>query len=178
MESREETVTPQFDETSCSAVREQANTARRRLHQLGAARRRQGLSLRCVAQRLGKTTSEVRAQEAEHADMLLSEFYRWQVAIDVPIQELLGGPDDTLSPQVMARARMLRVMKTAMTIRRQARTETERSLARLLIEQLIEIMPELREVSAWPTVGHRRTSDEMGRIAENPISDDWLHEPS
>lgn len=178
MGPQDEAVTPQLDDSSCIEAHEKANVGNRRLHQLGAARRRQGLSLRCVAQRLGKTTNEVRAQEEEDADMLLSEFYRWQIAIDVPIQELLGGPDDTLSPQVLSRARMLRVMKTAMTIRRQARTESERRLATLLIDQLIEIMPELRDVSAWPTVGHRRTSDEMGRIAENPISDDWLHEAS
>jgi hypothetical protein len=48
----------------------------------------------------------------------------------------------------------------------------------LLTEQLLEIMPELKEVAAWPAVGHRRRADEMGRIAENPISDDWLHEAS
>ena len=42
----------------------------------------------------------------------------------------------------------------------------------------LEIMPELKEVSGWPAVGHRRSSDELGRIGENPIPDDWLHEAS
>jgi hypothetical protein len=69
-------------------------------------------------------------------------------------------------------------MKTAMAIRRQARTESLRRLTRLLVEQLLEIMPELKEVSAWPAVGHRRRANEMGRIGENPISEDWLHEAS
>ena len=150
----------------------------RKLHQVGAARRRQGLSVRCVAQRLGIPASEVSAQEDEHTDMLLSELYRWQAAVDVPITELIVGPTETLSPPVLTRARMLLIMKTAMAIRRGARSEAERSLARLLIDQILEIMPELREVSAWPTVGHRRTADEMGRIAENPISDDWIRETS
>jgi transcriptional regulator with XRE-family HTH domain len=149
-----------------------------KLQQLGAARRRQGLSVRCVAQRLGKTVSEVRSQEDEQADLLVSELYRWQAALEVPIEELLNEPNDSLSPRVLARARLLKVMKTAMAIRRQARNEAERRLSRLLVDQLLEIMPELKEVSAWPTVGHRRTSDEMGRIAENPISDDWIHEAS
>jgi transcriptional regulator with XRE-family HTH domain len=149
-----------------------------KLQKLSEARRRQGLSVRCVAQRLGLSVSEVRAQEDEHADLLISELYRWQAALEVPIEELLDDPDDTLSPRVLARARLLKVMKTTMAIRRAARSESERRLARLLIEQLLEIMPELKEVSGWPAVGHRRRTDEMGRIAENPVSDDWLHEAS
>jgi hypothetical protein len=79
---------------------------------------------------------------------------------------------------VLTRARLLRIMKTAMAIRRQARSEAERRLARQLIDQLLEIMPELKEVAGWPAVGHRRSANEMGRIGENPISDDWLHEAS
>jgi transcriptional regulator with XRE-family HTH domain len=148
------------------------------LQKLGAARRRQGLSVRCVAQRLGRTVSEICAQEEENADIFLSELYRWQSALEVPIDELLHDPQDTLSPRVLTRARLLRVMKTAIAIRRQARSEAERRLARLLIEQLLEIMPELKEVAGWPAVGHRRAANELGRIGENPISEDWLHEAS
>jgi len=148
------------------------------LQKLSLARRRQGLSIRCVAQRLGRTVSEVRAQEDEQADLLVSELYRWQAALEVPVEELLQEPEDTLSPMVSMRAQLLKVMKTAMAIRRQARSEAERRLARLLIDQLLEIMPELKEVSGWPAVGHRRRADEVGRIGENPISEDWLHEAS
>jgi hypothetical protein len=148
------------------------------LQKLSAARRRQGLSIRCVAQRLGRTVTEVRTQEDEQADLLISELYRWQAALEVPIEELLAEPQDSLSPKVMMRAQLLNVMKTAMAMRRQARSEAERRLGRLLIEQLLEIMPELKEVSGWPAVGHRRRADELGRIGENPIPDDWLHEAS
>ncbi len=148
------------------------------LQKLSAARRRQGLSVRCVAQRLGRTVTEVRAQEDERSDLLVSELYRWQHALEVPIEELLAEPEDALSPRVMMRAQLLKVMKTAMALRRQARSEAERRLGRLLIEQLLEIMPELKEVSGWPAVGHRRRADEVGRIGENPIPDDWLHEAS
>jgi transcriptional regulator with XRE-family HTH domain len=148
------------------------------LHKLSSARRRQGLSIRCVAQRLGRTVSEVRAQEDERADMLVSDLYRWQEALEVPIEELLEEPEDALSAMVSVRAQLLKVMKTAMAMRRQARSESERRLARLLTEQLLEIMPELKEVSGWPAVGHRRRADEVGRIGENPISEDWLHEAS
>ncbi|MEX2310574.1 MAG: hypothetical protein WD738_23610 [Pirellulales bacterium] len=150
----------------------------KKLQKLSDARRRQGLSVRCVAQRLGRTVSQVRAQEEEHADILISELYRWQAALEVPIEELLDEPEDALSSGVLTRARLLKVMKTAMAIRRQARSESQRRLAVLLIEQLLEIMPELKEVSGWPAVGHRRRANEVGRIGENPVSDDWLHEAS
>ena len=87
--------------------------------------------MRCVAQRLGRTVSEVRAQEDERADLLVSELYRWQAALEVPIEELLAEPEDSLSPRVLMRAQLLKVMKTAMAIRRQARSEAERRLASL-----------------------------------------------
>lgn len=124
------------------------------------------------------SVGEVRAQEAEEKDILLSELYRWQSVLDVPLEELLKDPQDALSPRVMMRARMLRVMKTARALRAQSRSESERRLSKLLISQLIEIMPELKEVAAWPTVGHRRTADEVGRIAEHPVPDDFMNEAS
>jgi transcriptional regulator with XRE-family HTH domain len=145
---------------------------------LGKARKRQGLSVRCVAQRLNKTIGEIREQEDERADILLSELYRWQKVLEVPLEELLREPTDALSPRVRLRAQMLRIMKTARALRSQARSDGEARLARLLIGQLIEIMPELKEVAAWPTVGHRRTADELGRIAEHPVPDDWMYEAS
>jgi transcriptional regulator with XRE-family HTH domain len=161
-----------------TSIRQAGVRPTKALQKLNSARRRQGLSIRCVAQRLGRTVSEVRAQEDEQADLLLSELYRWQAALEVPIEELLEEPEDSLSTMVSVRAQLLKVMKTAIAMRRQARSEAERRLARLLTEQLLEIMPELKEVSGWPAVGHRRRADEVGRIGENPISDDWLHEAS
>jgi transcriptional regulator with XRE-family HTH domain len=150
----------------------------RPLQHVGDARRRQGLSVRCVAQRLNMSVGEVRAQEETDSDMSLSQLYRWQAVLDVPMEELLAEPEDTLSSRVLTRARMLRVMKTARALRAQARSEGEQRLAKSLISQLIEIMPELKEVAAWPTVGHRRSADEMGRIAERPIPADFMNEAS
>ena len=167
-----------LDDLSAERIPPRAESSAKSLQKLGVARRRQGLSVRCVAQRLGRTVGEVRAQEDERADLLVSELYRWQAALEVPIEELLDEPEDCLSPRVLMRAQLLKVMKTAMALRRQARSEAERRMSRLLIDQLLEIMPELKEVSGWPAVGHRRRADEVGRIGENPIPDDWLHEAS
>src|SRR5262249_57590410 len=110
------------------------NVRPKSMQKLSAARRRQGLSIRCVAQRLGRRVSEVRAEEDECADMLISELYRWQHALEVPLEELLMEPTDSLSPRVEMRAQLLKVMKTAMAIRRQARSEAERRMGRLLVE--------------------------------------------
>jgi hypothetical protein len=156
---------PTFDDNSSETdIRRVIDRPKKVLQKLSSARRRQGLSIRCGAQRLGRTVSDVRAL--------------WQAALEVPIEELLEEPEDSLSTMVSVRAQLLKVMKTAMAMRRQARSEAERRLARLLTEQLLEIMPELKEVSGWPAVGHRRRADEVGRIGENPISEDWLHEAS
>src|SRR4249920_2368184 len=137
------------DISSDAAIRPVIDHPAKGLQKLNSARRRQGLSIRCVAQRLGRTVSEVRVQEDERADMLVSELYRWQAALEVPIEELLEEPVDALSTMVSVRAQLLKVMKTAIAMRRQARSEAERRLARLLTEQLLEIMPELKEVSGW-----------------------------
>src|SRR3954453_3237862 len=170
---------PSFDDINSDAnIRPVIGQPAKGLQKLNAARRRQGLSIRCVAQRLGRTVGEVRAQEDENADLLVSELYRWQAALEVPVEELLQEPDDCLSSMVSMRAQLLKVMKTAMAMRRQARSEAERHLARQLTDQLLEMMPELKEVSGWPAVGHRRRADEMGRIGENPVSEDLLHEAS
>src|ERR1044071_6250182 len=90
------------------------------LQSLSSARRRQGLSVRCIAQRLGRTVAEVRQQEDECADLLLSELYRWQAALDVPLQELTNQPSDALSPPVQTRARLLKIMKTVKSLSRAA----------------------------------------------------------
>ena len=65
---------------------------------------------------------------------------------------------------------MVRVMKTAVSILEAADNPELQRFANNLVEQLTEVMPELREVSAWHTVGQRRTLDEVGKIAEKPVS--------
>ena len=74
----------------------------------------------------------------------------------------------------MGRARMLRVMKTAHTVQSNAQTSKQQQLASHLVDQLVDAMPELREVSSWPSVGKRRITEEFGRIVENPISEQWF----
>ena len=104
----------------------------------------------------------------------LRHFVIW---LDVPIEELLNDPHDTLSPRVLMRARMLRVMKTAQAMLVQSRHESERRMARLLIGQLIEIMPELEQVAAWPAVGHRRIAWLLRAIKKTAPDVTYLDSP-
>jgi hypothetical protein len=90
----------------------------------------------------------------------------------VPVGELLVDSNSPLSPPVLERARLVRVMKTAAAIAEKADSMSVKRLAQTLASQLVEIMPELAGVSPWHAVGQRRTLDEVGRIAERPYSDD------
>jgi len=150
---------------------------KRPLHRLAAVRRQQGVSLRNMARRLGADVSSVLHQEQETSDLPLSILYQWQRALDVPVADLLVDSDAPLSPPVMERARLVKVMKTAVAIMEKAQTNAQRRLLTMLMEQLIEIMPELREVSAWHSVGQRRTLDEFGRAIERTLPDDMLRRP-
>ena len=42
------------------------------------------------------------------ADLLVSELYRWQAALDVPLQELLNEPSDALSPDIQMRSSIIK----------------------------------------------------------------------
>jgi transcriptional regulator with XRE-family HTH domain len=140
------------------------------LHRIRDVREQQGISLRTAARNLGLEMRTVRAQEEGTADLHLSDLYRWQEALEVPISELLVEDHEPLSRPVMERAHMLRVMKTAKSILEKGTSPVVQRLATMLVEQLSAIMPELTEVTPWNSVGHRRSSDELGRIAEQPIT--------
>jgi transcriptional regulator with XRE-family HTH domain len=139
------------------------------LHRIRQVRRTQGISLRSVAKRTGLTVSKLRAQE-ESADLKLSELHLWQEALEVPLSELLEEPGIELSRCIQQRAQLVRLMKTAAAIKEAEEGSSVQTLADALIEGLIGIMPELKHISAWHSVGQRRTLDEMGRIMTQMFS--------
>lgn len=143
------------------------------LHRIRTVREEQGMSLRTVARHLQSDIPTLRKQENEFFDLPLSELRKWQSVLDVPIGDLLADPGTPLSRPVLERAHLLRVMKTAMAIRQQADSPALERLSRMLCEQLIELMPELSDVGAWHSVGQRRSLDEVGRILERVIRDDF-----
>ncbi len=146
----------------------------RPIHRISVVRKQQGVSVRTVCRQTGMDTQTVRQQEDETSDLRLSELLRWQKVLDVPLADLLEEPSNNLSNPVLQRARMLKVMKTAMALSETAPSPGVERLSQMLIGQLLEIMPELAEVSAWPSVGQRRSRDEVGRVVERRISEDTL----
>jgi hypothetical protein len=65
-------------------------------------------------------------------------------------------------------------MKTVAAIQELAESENISRLAQTMIDQLVEIMPELKEVGPWHSVGQRRSLDEYGRAAERTFSEDMF----
>ena len=72
----------------------------------------------------------------------------------------------------MKRAQLVRLMKTALAILDQAGEESIQLMAQTLIDQLTEMMPELRGVSPWHAVGQCRRLDDLGVAASRTLSDE------
>jgi len=141
----------------------------RRLHRIRTVRRQQGVSLRTAARHLGSNIREIRVQEDEGTDLRLSDLYRWQEALDVPLEELLVESERPLSRPVLERAKLVQVMKTAAAILELSPNPQVARLAARLVDQLVELMPELKEVSPWHSVGQRRGADDFGEILRRRI---------
>ena len=146
----------------------------RSLHRIEEVRKQQGVSLRSAARRMGTEVSRLKAEENAGADLRLSDLYRWQQALDVPVTDLLVEQTEPLSRPVMQRAQMVRVMKTAAAILEQTESGPLQTMAQTLVAQLVEIMPELAQVGSWHTVGQRRSLDDYGRAFDRRLSDDAL----
>ena len=132
----------------------------KRLHRLSDVRQQQGVTLRNVARRLGVEISVVRRQEQETCDLRISDLLGWQEVLEVPIAELLVEAEGQLSGPVLERSRMVKLMKTAAAIREQTDGTATHRLANMLIGQILEIMPELQDVSPWHHAAQRRSLDE------------------
>lgn len=148
---------------------------RRPLHRIKEVREEQGMSHRDVARVLGRQVAEVKKQEQETSDLNLSELYAWQHVLDVPVADLLVEPDAGPSPPVLERARLVKLMKSAAAVLEGAEEESVQRLAQRMIDQLIEIMPELEDISPWHAIGQRRGLDDYGRVVERCLPEDLLY---
>ena len=153
-----------------SSVR-QSIRRQRRLHRIADVRRLQGVTLRNVSRRLGVSLAVVRRQEEPDCDLRLSDLMQWQAVLEVPVAELLVEAEGQLSGPVLQRSRMVKLMKTAAAIRERTQDTMTSRMVSMLIEQILELMPELADVTAWHTVGHRRTLDDVGRTAQCVVSE-------
>lgn len=135
----------------------------KQLHQIATVRRNQSLSLLSCAKRLGISIQEARRQEEPTTDLTLSQLMAWKEALDVPLSELIGPVENELEDPIRNRALMVKVMKSAKQIFQIAHESRIRYMATNLINQLVELMPELKSVSAWPDVGQSHESRGPGQ---------------
>lgn len=140
------------------------------MHRLQEVRTEQGLSLRTISKRTGIDMKDLKRQEETNEDLLLSDLYRWQAALEVPIADLLVDTLAPLSPTIRERAQLVKIMKTVMALTEVVGTVRAQRMVEMLREQLVEIMPELEQIVGWPRFGARRPADYMGKIADSPIS--------
>jgi transcriptional regulator with XRE-family HTH domain len=163
----------QFDSTLGHLPVPQAPAASAKpvLHRIADVRKRQGVSVRSVARRMHTSIDQVRRQEEPACDLMLSELLRWQQALEVPLSDLLVESESPLSEPILTRARLLRIMKTVKAIQETATSSSIQRFAAMLEQQLIEVMPELKDVSAWHSIGQRRSPNELGRTAERSLPD-------
>ncbi len=146
--------------------------SQRGYHRLAAVRRSQGVSRRTLARRMNLEPAEIRRQEDQQSDLPLSVLCQWQKALDVPLAELLVECEGELSRPLRQRAQLVRLMKTALSLLEEAGDGPPRRVAQSLVEGLIEIMPELRDVTAWNAVGKRRRASDLGLTALRRYSDE------
>lgn len=142
------------------------------LHRIALVRRRQRVSVRTVARTWNIEVTRVLEQQHEACDLSLNELYRWQELLQVPVAELLVDNDGPLSAPVMKRARLVKLMKTAVTIKKNSRERSTQRLVNMLTDQLVELMPELAEVGPWHGNGSRRNMSELGQAERRQISED------
>lgn len=145
-----------------------------RLHRIPEILAEEGVTLRTVAFRMRLPLPQARQEAAPACDLKISDLYRWQSALRIPLVDLLEPPRENLSPAIDLRAKLLKAMRTVRSLQLAVDDAPAQTLLISLVEQLLAIMPELSSVSAWPAVGARRSLDEFGAITERTIPDEFF----
>jgi len=174
-ENKEKNMSIAPPQSRCTSHTSPDDATVRPLHRLGEVRQQERLTLRTIARQMHESLRDIRRQEDPRSDIALSTLYQWQEVLGVPIADLLVEPkDNELSSPVDKRARMVRIVKSARSLEEMVSDEqTQRMVARLL-EQILEIMPELATVSPWNLIGERRTEDDLGIAAMRSFPDDMF----
>lgn len=139
-----------------------------RKHRVAEVREQQGVSQRTLARRLGIELKALQYMERPESNLSLCQLRALQAALDVPLIDLLEDSCE-LSRPIAERAKMVKVMKTAVALREAKSNPRVERLVTMLCEQLIDVMPELAEVSGWPQFGSRRGTSALGKALAQPI---------
>ena len=103
-------------------------------------------------------------------EMRISDLYRWQAALQVPLSNLVSEPATDLTEPIRQRAALVRLAKTAKSLLRMSENENDdvKRLTKFFVDELILLMPELEDVSSWPA--GLRPAREPSRTEERVIS--------
>lgn len=137
-------------------------------HRIREVREQQGVSVRSMARRMKIDIRTYRRLEDPDSDLTLSELSAVQKALDVPLPDLLVDRN-SLSRPVEERAKLVKAMKTAVAIRETKSNARVERMGKMLCEQLVDLMPELEDVSGWPQFGARRGQSALGKALCQPI---------
>ena len=147
------------------------------LHRLREIRAQQDVTLRALSRKMHVPMREVRAQEDPSCDLPLTALYRWQQALRVPAAEILVEPSDKLSSPVNIRARLLRMMKTIVTILDQPQSERTTNLLENLRNEILAVMPEIENIDRWHGSSNARGSDDIAAAVLRQIDEELLRDP-
>ena len=116
------------------------------LHCLRDARCRKKISKETVASHLGIDVALVELLENESTDIPLSLLHEWKKLLDVPFGELLIDEEGLMYDTRYIQDQLDSMLKTALKIAQQSKHGPVKHMVNNLIDQLLQIMPELHEV--------------------------------
>ena len=103
--------------------------------------------------------------------------FRWQQALRVPAAEILVEPGDKLSSPVNIRARLLRMMKTIVTILDKPQPERTKNLLENLRNEILAVMPEIENIDRWHGSSNARGGDDIAAAVLRQIDEELLRDP-
>jgi transcriptional regulator with XRE-family HTH domain len=139
-----------------------------KLHRIAEVRASQGMSERTICKRLNIDLKQLRALEDPTSDIPLSTLLAIREVLDVPLEDLVQESGGLARP-IQERAKLVKIMKTAVSIKECKLSPRASRLSEMLNEQLVELMPELNEVGGWPEFGSRRGADSLARVLTNEV---------
>jgi transcriptional regulator with XRE-family HTH domain len=147
------------------------------LHRLGEVRKLRRLSIGDVARKLQLDPDQVKQQEQATTDLTLSLLYRWQQLLKVPIGDLVIDAHHPLASPAVSREKLAKVMEVGLWILAHTKQPAIRRMAHTLVDQLVELAPELKPIAVAHSAGQEQRFDEQGRAMKGPLPVDFFLEP-
>jgi transcriptional regulator with XRE-family HTH domain len=147
------------------------------LHRLAAARREKGLSACTLARRLKTSVDWVKRQEQQYADLSLSSLHEWASALEVPAEALLIDSEVLISELTIPWNRALTLYRTAQAILEKAEHPNFRRMVTTLLEQLVNLVPELKDAGPLTAADRRRLGEQVQALVVRQLPENVFIKP-